>query len=328
MPVPVGTILDGRYEVLGFLGRGGYGEVYRVRDRYLSTIVALKLLVGLASPNVWAEAQALMQLRSAYILEVRNADVVAGVPYLVTELAVHGSADARMAPVGVHPDLAVRWIRHVSRGVSRTHADRLLHRDIKPHNMFLNENGDALLGDFGIAVLMDVRGEGPPLGTPVTRAPEVTAGANTTVQSDVYSLGASLYALLAGRFPAQTGYAALRDAAPHIPRALAERVHKAMAANPADRYDSASNFDSALGDLPAVDRRWMRTDEHSGHTLCFRGSAKGKADATVCLVPAGKRWAVQAQHDPSGRKITPACRPPGPQSAIARNLRAAMANVP
>jgi serine/threonine-protein kinase len=328
MAVAVGTLIDGRYEVLGFLGKGGYGEVYRVRDHYLNTIVALKLVVGVPVRNVWAEAQALMRLRSDYILEVRNADLVAGTPYLVTELAAHGSADAAMAPVGVHPELAVRWIRHACRGAARTHADRLLHRDIKPHNVFLTATGNAQLGDFGIAVLMDPNGEGPALGTPVTKAPEVVTGGNTSVQSDVFSLGASLYALLAGVFPLQVGNAALRDVAPHIPRALAERVGKAMATNPRDRYQSASEFDSALGDLPAVERRWVRTDEHLGHTRCYRGSAKGKADATVCLVPAGTRWAVEARHASSGNRITKACRKPAPQSAIARNLRAAMSNVP
>jgi serine/threonine-protein kinase len=328
MPVPIGTLIDDQYEVLDFLGGGGYGEVYRVHDRYLNTTVALKLVLAMASANVWAEAQALTQLRSPYILGVRNADVVAGVPYLVTELAAQGSANAAMTPVGVHPEQAVRWIRHVSRGVARTHADRLLHRDIKPHNMFLTEKGDAQLGDFGIAVLMDANGEGPSLGTPVTRAPEVTAGESTTVQTDVFSLGASLYGLLAARFPAETGHAPLRNVAPHIPRALAERVHKAMAADPRDRYQSAAEFDTALGDVPAVDRRWMRTDEHPAHAWCSRGVAKGKADATVCLVPAGKRWAVHAQHEPSGRRIAAACRPPAPQSALSRNLRAAMSNVP
>ena len=80
MALSAGTLIDSRYEVRGYLGGGGFGEVYRVVDRHLDTTVALKLLRAFAGTNVWAEAQALMQLRSPYILEVRNADIDAGLP--------------------------------------------------------------------------------------------------------------------------------------------------------------------------------------------------------------------------------------------------------
>ena len=86
---------------------------------------------------------------------------------------------------------------------ARAHDERLLHRDIKPHNLFLTASGEVQLGDFGIAVLMDVNGEGPPLGTPITCAPDVLAGSNTSVRSEVYSLGATLYALLSGQYSNQ-----------------------------------------------------------------------------------------------------------------------------
>jgi serine/threonine protein kinase len=324
----VGTILAGRYEVLGFLGSGGYGEVYRVRDHHLDVTVALKLMRRFAGTNAWAEAQRLMELESDYILKVLNADLDAGVPFLVTKLADSGSADGPMQPIGVPPERAVRWVRHACRGAARTHASRLLHRDIKPHNLFLTTSDEALLGDFGIAVFMDANGEGRPLGTPVTTAPEVAGGHNTTVASDVYSLGATLYALLSGQFSNEIGDPPLRDVAPHISIALAQRVQTAMAPNPGDRFATADDFDAALGTLPPVNRRWRRTDEHLGHDCCFRGTARGKADATVCVLRSGKRWEVLAQHQPTGRRINAACRAPAPESAIARNLRAAIASVP
>lgn len=329
MALSAGTLIDSRYEVRGYLGGGGFGEVYRVVDRHLDTTVALKLLRAFAGTNVWAEAQALMQLRSPYILEVRNADIDAGLPYLVTALAANGSAEAPMNPIGVPPDAAVRWVRHACRGAARTHAAGLLHRDIKPHNLFLTAANEAQLGDFGIAVFMDANGEASPHGTPATRAPEVSAGANTTISSDVYSLGATLYALLSGGYPDPAGGGPpLRDAAPHVSQALAQRVQRAISPTPAARYATAAEFDAALGDLPTGTRTWRRTDEHSGHACCFRGEAPGKAAATVCLVPAGARWEVLGSHQPTGRRISAACRPPAPQSAIARNLRAAMAGVP
>jgi serine/threonine-protein kinase len=270
----------------------------------------------------------LMALRSPYILHVLNADLDAGVPFLVTELAANGSADRPMAAIGVPPDDAVRWLRHACRGAHRTHASRLLHRDIKPHNIFLTASGDAQLGDFGLAVRMDANGEGPPLGTPVTKAPEVAAGQNTTVASDIYSLGATLFALLSGLYSNAIGDPPLRDVAPHVSLALAQRVHKALSADPTARYRTAAEFDSALGGLPPVTRRWRRTDEHPGHDVCYRGQSTGKADATVCLVPAGTRWEVLGQHQPIGRRISAACRGPAPPSAISRNLRAAIAAVP
>jgi serine/threonine protein kinase len=88
----------------GYLGRGGYGEVYRVRDHYLNATFALKLLHTFAGTNVWAEAQILMELKSPYILEVENADIDAGVPFLVTALAANGSANVPMTPIGVPPE--------------------------------------------------------------------------------------------------------------------------------------------------------------------------------------------------------------------------------
>jgi serine/threonine-protein kinase len=332
---PVGTIIANRYEVTGYLGRGGYGEVYKVIDRHQNIAVALKLLGTFAGTNMWAEAQVLTQLRSPYILEVRNADIEAGVPFLVTELAAHGSANAPMQPIGVPINRAVRWMRGACRGAARTHDEGLLHRDIKPANLFLTASDDARLGDFGIAALMNVSREAPPAGTPTTIAPEVAQGANTSIRSDVYSLGATLYALLAGRYAHQSATSVisdqpspLRDLAPHVPQALAQRVSTAMARTPADRYQSPADFDAALGALPAVDRRWRRTDEHAPHHACWRGEASGKADATVCLVSVGTRWEVVGQHQPTGRRISAACRPPAPQSVVPRNLRAAMAAVP
>ena len=258
-----------------------------------------------------------MQLESPYILEFQNADIDEGVPFLVTALATNGSANTPMTPIGAPPDEAIRWVRHTCRGAARTHASGLLHRDIKPHNLFLTASGEAQLGDFGIAVLMDANGEASP------------GGGNTSVASDVYSLGATLYALLSGKYSNAYGDPPIRDLALHVSQALAQRVHTAIAPDPADRYHTPAEFDAALGDLPAAVRRnWRRTDEHAGHQCCFRGEAPGKADATVCLLAVGTRWEVLAAHRPNGRMITKACRPPGPRSTIARNLRAAMADVP
>lgn len=122
----------------------------------------------------------------------------------------------------------------------------------------------------------------------------------------------------------------LRDLAPHVPQALNSRVMRAMEKNPADRYESAAAFDSALGSLLRHDRYWWRSDQHlaAGHAACWTGTSPGRSDATVCAVPVGKRFEVVAEHHPSRRRINAACRSAAPPSALSRNLRAAMAAVP
>jgi serine/threonine protein kinase len=324
------------------LGRGSFGEVYEAIDTFQDAVVALKLVRRLApTAGPWREAQLLTQLRSDYILPVWNADLVAGIPYLVTELARHGTAGQRMAPLGVPPPLAVHWVRAACRGAARSHDAGLLHCDIKAENLFLDDQDHATLGDFGLASLMDASGLGPAaFGTPVTMAPEVAAGGRTSVRSDVYSLGATLYALLAGRYGHSEpdaracmaavvagGPLALRDLAPHVPQALAQRVDRAMARDAADRYSSPAEFDAALGHLPASERAWCRTDEHAAHVRCWRGEAPGTTAATVCAVAAGSRMAVEARHQPTGRVINAACRPPGPPSQLPTKVRSAIAAV-
>lgn len=342
MPFPPGYVFASRYRLARFIGRGGYGEVYEAVDTHQGDVVAIKLLQSVSAARPWAEAEVLTALRSRYILGVRNADVATGTLYLVTDLACFGTAADRMSTQGVHPDVAVGWIRHACRGTTRTHHARLVHRDIKPDNLFLTAEDAAVLGDFGLAKLVDAAGRASWGGTPITMAPEVVARGPTSVQSDVYSLGASMYALLAGRYahngpdPASC-YAAvlagppprLRDIAPHVTLALAARVETAMERDQTKRYPDPACFDAALGELPTATRRWRRTDEHAPHhRACFRGESVGSGrDATVCAVASGRRFAVEACHQPTGRAINAASRPPARPSLLARNLRAAMATV-
>jgi serine/threonine protein kinase len=338
---PPGTLIANRYKVVRWLGKGAFGEVYAVEDQHQGQLVALKL-IGSTGGGTWAEAQVLTYLRSPYILPVWNADYFAGVPFLVTDLAENGTVGDRIAPRGVPMPLAIRWTIAVCRGAQRTHDANLLHRDIKPDNIFLTADDEALLGDFGLACLMNPPGEGPYGGTVTTMAPEVAAGGNTSRESDVYSIGATFYALLAGRFPhhAPTGPAvralviagpppSVRDYAHQVPIALARRVEKAIARDRADRYPTPAAFAADLGRVSLPARLWWRTDEHqaSGHLLCWRGEAKGKTDATVCVVPAGSRFAVEAAHQPTGRRITAACKLAGPESALPTKLRTAIAAV-
>lgn len=338
MPLNPGIVIGNRYIVQSFLGRGTYGEVYQVLDGHQGVVLALKLFRPAPGMHAWHEAQVLTHLESDYILPVRNADIASGIPYLVTELAQYGTAEHGFSPLGVDPETAVRWVRAACRGTTRTHDAGLLHRDIKPGNLFRTAAGEVVLGDFGLAVLMDPSGFGPPAGTPVTLAPEVAGGASTSVSSDVYSLGATLYALIAGHYghdgtDASSCLAAIaagppapiRDVAPQISQGLAQRIEKAMARDPAARFANPADFDAALGQLPRANRRWQRTDEH-GHHGCWRGAGTGP-DITICAVQRGGQFEVNACYQPSGRAVPNAAQPATAPSQLPRRLRAAFGRV-
>lgn len=328
--LPAGFLINGRYEVLDKLGQGANGAVYRVQDHTQNMVVALKLLLVVNPLTAWAEAHVLTGLRGQYVLPILNADLASGAPFIVTEVARHGSAaDALQAGVGVDIDRAVRWVQQACRGTARVHDVGLLHTDIKPENLFIDDHGDALVGDLGLACLRDANGRGHFTGTPPTMAPEVASIVVTlpqsqwplqrpmSVASDVYSLGATLYWLVTGRPPFEgpdavacmTAVAAgppppIRDLAPHVPQGLADRINRAMARDPQDRYANPAQFDAALGARPTQTRSWTRVVPHPGHSACFHGTGRG-ADVGVCAVPTGSgaEHQIQAAYLSSGRGI-------------------------
>jgi eukaryotic-like serine/threonine-protein kinase len=254
-----GAMIANRYRLEALLGRGGYGEVWRAFDTHRSHLVALKLILHRNRTATWHEASLLTALKDEHILEVNNADVAVDLPYLDTALA-HCSLDAKSMPLGVEPGLAVDWMRRSLRGLALCHRRGLLHRDVKPHNIFLSASGDAKLGDFGIAQMMDAAGTADPEGDWQIRAPELFQGVRASVASDIYSSGVTLYALIAGRLPfdginlmsdleaavSAGRYEPIRDAAPHVSQELADRIRKAMSLDPAQRFATASEFDNAL----------------------------------------------------------------------------------
>lgn len=151
MAITPGLLIAGRYLVRRRLGGGTQGEVYEVEDVNERVVVALKLLrppsTGWPPGGPWEEAQILRHLADSHILPIRNADQTAGQPYMVTELAVHGTLEDRLdsaAPLGLDVDEVVSWLRQACHGVARAHAVRLLHNDLKPGNCFVNAEGECL----------------------------------------------------------------------------------------------------------------------------------------------------------------------------------------
>jgi hypothetical protein len=258
----------GPYRIVRELGGGGMGVVYEAADDALDRTVALKLI----SPHLAAdpafrarftrEAQALAGLDSPQVVHVYAYGEVDGRLYLATQLIPGGDLGAMLRQHGAPPAaVALDLVAQVASGLADAHAAGLVHRDIKPANVLLRRREAtmvAYLGDFGIS--RRLRGEDPEedpagtVGTPSYMAPELHAGGEAGVTSDVYALGCLLWATLSGRAPYQ-GSTDQELARAHrtqpIPQlagdsSLAAEVNRilrtAMAKDPADRYPTAGQL--------------------------------------------------------------------------------------
>lgn len=325
--LPAGARIHNRYEVIGHLGGGANGQVYEVHDHKQNYDAALKMLDPSKPPpgGWWVEAEVLTTLRGDYILPILNADDEAGVPFIVTEVMKNRSTADHIPPdVGVPVDQAATWVQQACIGVSRILDKRILHTDIKPSNLFLDKDFNALIGDFGLACPMDANGNGHAYGSAETLAPEVVNGQVTNARTEVYSLGATLYELIAGHwlnpaithltdprqvFPIVAAHtpAPIGDVAPHVPVGLRAIIMRAVDPNPANRYANPAEFAAAIGGRTKPRRTWVRTTPCAGHTMCFTGTRPGANTYQVCAVPTGvrDRHQVQSRHSASGQKINP-----------------------
>jgi eukaryotic-like serine/threonine-protein kinase len=333
------ALFANRYEQKDVLGRGHFGRVWRAFDNNLGLNVALKLFKnGTDIDDATYEAKKLMLLRGPHILPVLNADKYQDIPFVVTYIAEAGTADTQANGLGVSPAKAISWLRDMLVGLDVCHSHRLLHRDVKASNIFLRSIDEALLGDFGLVAEMDVNGNAPAHGFWSIRAPECFVTDEASVLSDIYSAGLSLYQLLAGFDPfirtseADTiaavkarDYRRIREEAPHTPRVLAMRLEKAMADNPADRYQSAAEFHAALGDLRAFPVAWSRRAPHPGHHQCWNGRNRGSGqDLIVCVTIDGLGFRYETRKATgSQQRVLDACG----SAADEQKLRVALRRV-
>lgn len=258
-----GTVLDG-YEVLGLLGKGGMGAVYRVRRG--DAFFALKTLSGgdLVSPDQIArfrrEGEVLAALDHPSIVRVHASGQAQGLFYLVMSLIEGESLDARIKRTGPLPQaVAGEIVLGVAEAIALAHARGIIHRDIKPANVLLeSETGTPIVLDFGLARQMGDEAErltktGEIMGTPAYVAPELAFGLKDRLdeRTDVYGLGALLYGALAGRppFRGSSAIAVLKQVSMNEPPpienvspALASVVRHAMAKDRLQRTPSAEAF--------------------------------------------------------------------------------------
>ncbi|MEV1067080.1 serine/threonine-protein kinase [Streptomyces sp. NPDC050263] len=286
------------YEVLEVLGQGGFATVYRARQLSVGREVALKVdsrvLAGARDRQRFLrEVTAAGQLSGhPNVVAVYDAGILAdGRPYMVLELCPGGSLGDRLYKQGAFPVEEARSIGvRIADALAAAHAAGVLHRDIKPGNIMVNQYGEVALADFGLAAMprpgqeLSVTREAL---TPAYAPPEAFRLAEPTPAGDVYSLGATVYALLHGR-PAhapEQGSLSLAEVivrhtwplpdVPGVPPALMAVLRRAMAADPADRLPSAEALRDALA----------AADLHAPHSTSSATGLPATPAASVSVSP-------------------------------------------
>jgi serine/threonine-protein kinase len=252
------------YEVLGELGRGGMGVVYRARQVALDRVVALKMVLAgcHAGPDELsrfrAEARAVARLSHPHVVQIHEVGEAGGLPFLSLEFVEGGSLAERLRAGPMAFPEAARLVAGLARAVEAAHRRGIVHRDLKPANVLLAPDGTPKITDFGLAKHLQGDSQqtasGAILGTPSYMAPEQAAGKRGKVgpAADVYSLGAILYELLTGRPPFQAATALdtviqlteeepvpPRKLRPQAPRDLETICLKCLEKEPTRRYASA-----------------------------------------------------------------------------------------
>ena len=217
--IPIGTVLEDRYRIIGMLGRGGMGEVYRADDLRLGQPVALKFLPEAVAGDDVRLAQFHTEVRVARQVSHRNVCRVydigesAGRVFLTMEYVDGEDLATLLRRIGRLPqDKGVEIARQICAGLAAAHDQGVLHRDLKPANVMIDGEGRARITDFGLAGLAgeikDVQS-----GTPAYMAPEQLAGREVSVRSDLFALGLVLFEIFTGRraFDAKTVAELLRQ---------------------------------------------------------------------------------------------------------------------
>jgi serine/threonine protein kinase len=276
----------GPYQILGQIGAGGMGEVYRAHDERLDRDVAIKVLPASFSSdrdrlNRFAqEARAAAALNHPNILAIHDIGDWQGAPYIVSELLVGETLRERLKSGAIPARKAIDCALQITRGLAAAHDKGIVHRDLKPENVFLTEDGRVKILDFGLAKLSHpeqddasseaatvqvVTDAGLVMGTAGYMSPEQVRGKIADQRSDLFSFGAILYEMISGKrafhgdSPADTMSAILKEEPPelsevarNVPPALERIVRHCLEKNPAQRFRSAGDVAFSLEALTEV----------------------------------------------------------------------------
>lgn len=338
----------GRYQILDKLGEGGMGFVYRARDRNLDTDVVIKVprlavLESAAFAERFAqEVRSLVRLSHPHIVKVIDVGLHEGLPFAVMQCLGGGSLQSRRPRdkggrfLPGDPHSLASWLTSVASALDFVHAQRYIHRDVKPGNILFDEHGNAYLSDFGVAKALaassaqghesaSLTGTGMVLGTPHYMAPELVMDQPFDGRIDQYALAVTVYEVLTGRFPIEgTTPAAilvgqttqpprpLAELLPEAPAALGEALARALSKDPAGRFPTCTGFAkhvlAAVSQMPALP---------AGAPLPPAAEAAGVAadastarDAAATTVPVGT-----VSRGEAGRVACPQCGRALPLSA-------------
>src|SRR5262249_44967808 len=261
----------GHYEVLGAIGKGGMGVVLRAFDEKLHRVVAIKALLpelatsGPARQRFVREARAAAAATHDNVIDIHAAEDPGPVPYLVMQL-IHGCTLQEKldkgGPLSVKEVLRIGL--QVAAGLAAAHAQGLVHRDVKPANILLENSVERVrITDFGLARTADdasLTQSGIIAGTPAYMSPEQAEGEHVDARSDLFSLGSVLYALCAGHAPFRAGTSMavlkrvcldtprpLRQVNPDVPGWLEAVIARLPAKRPAARFQRAAGGADVLG---------------------------------------------------------------------------------
>src|SRR5436190_8158537 len=259
----------GHYQIVAPLGEGGMAAVYKAYQPSMERYVAIKVLPRhMASSAEFVarferEAKLLAQLQHPHILSVFDYGEAEGYTYIVMPLVASGTLADLMKKQRLSLSEIRRIISQVGDALAYAHALGMIHRDIKPSNVLLDERGNCLLTDFGLARMTEasakITSSGAIMGTPAYMAPEQGQGTSVDQRSDLYALGIILYELVTGRVPytAETPIAIVfkhisdplpsaRKLNPNLSEEMERVLFKALAKNPDDRYQTAEDLVRAV----------------------------------------------------------------------------------
>jgi serine/threonine-protein kinase len=298
----LGTTLNGRYRLESRIGAGGMSTVYLALDETLQRQVAIKLMnreitaESEQSERFRREARAVAQLSHPHVVGVIDAGEDEGRPYIVFEYVEGETLKERIHRRGrLEIAEAVAYAIEIARALGAAHARHIVHRDVKPQNVLIDEEGSAKVTDFGIARTLDEEGltaDGRVLGTTDYVSPEQALGQRVTGQSDLYSLGVVLYEMLVGEVPfkgdSQVAVAMkhvreilpdVQSMRPEVSSALAAVVDRATAKRPEDRYGDDAELIADLEDVLAIE-------------TARAGSATGEVTTVLRTLPSSAKRRV------------------------------------